>query len=697
MADEGKETVLSEELQNFLRQGKPELLINREKDKLDGHFLIQVNEPLPQYNSSIARAFAVRDSKPDNTKSMYALVFENDAIIRHKTITSLKGFVHPNIVTLMAEGVVELSLYNESRYVVVLERPLGQPLSSIISAAAKNPQSEGDVVNFLLRPMYEIIKAFSDMGISHNRINPNNIYLNNGTIQLGECVSEPPGLGQDFVFEPIERLLANPRGNSDQDIKADCYAVGLVALHMLVGFQPFEKVQREEFIAAILAKGTYHALVIQWETPASFQDLFRALLNNLKNDRCTPDSLDHWLSGRRFNLILPSVAVETGRPFEFCGSFYSNRKSLAAAMFANWEEAKLLLQDTRLARWLDNCIHKKDLGDAVMRLTGSHLGEGGERQENNKFVDETITRIITILDPEGPLRFKTLSLVPEGAGNLLAYFYLTKQQQSFNVLKTIIDNDLFNQWMEPRKGTADFTAVQGRLSKIRGNLRQKAHGFGAERCVYDAQPYLVCQSPLLKRMGVSTLKEILVGLDMLAYTQKVADTDFVDVHVSAILASRLAINKELSTSEIDSHAQLRNDARFVAIKILAKAQSAARIESLKGLTCWVAIRMGAIVNIVHRRSVRSEVKDNLRSAALSGNILAVASVLMSADILLNDFVAFKRELAAFAGRKALIARLRDPEEHARNARMLGRAMSQVLAYGTCLFTVYFTIKSYYNI
>lgn len=687
------QSVTPEELQTVLRNYRPEPVTTYSRDLLAQRYRLLPSQPIAALSSFQAKAVAAEDTRGEHT-SIYALIFDSDAIVRKKHITALKEFRHPNLLSLLEEGMVEISTISEVRYVVLMERPVGTPLSKALSLQQRSPVSETAIVNYLLRPFTEILRAFEGMGISHNRINLDNVYINNATLVLGECISDTAGVSQNFLFETTDRLLCLPWGKQDYAIDADCHALGMVALHLLIGFQPFANIPQESFIESLLVKGSYHTVVIQWDISDHFQDIFRALLNDSKRDRCAPEHIESWLAGRHFNLILPLIAQETARGFDLCGKMYFNRKALAHAMFQNWNEAKALLFDSRLPRWLETSIHRKDQADIVARIASNTLGDTARAKRQN---NELLARIIMVLDPKGPVRFKELSFAIDGAPLLLTRLYLSQQQDALHSMLHAMEADLTGQWIEYQKGEGDYTFLGVRLQKIRSFLRMRSPGFGVERCIYDNNPALPCLSPLLRKMGICDLPSLLLALDSVSTSVKAATTDFMDAHIAAFIASKLDLGKEIKIHELEGVPEISSHPMLIGLKLFTRAQTAAHMPIVRGFTHWIALRFFPMLELIHRRVIRHRLQRQMKDAASSGKIASIASIILSPDAFLQDYHLFNKALTTYAARKQLIAKLNDPHERARHARMLGRAMAQLLAYGGCLFTIYFTTRSYYHL
>jgi len=680
--------VVTEKIATLLKQYKPNEVMVRGRDVLGGRYRVLIDQPLAALNSAFANAFAASDMM-DNNASLYALVYENAAPVRHKNIVALKEIRHPNLAALLEEGVIELSSLDESRYVVIMERPLGQTLASLL-AQGKHQISELVFINYFLRPLVEIIQKFNRFGISHNRINLGNIYLNRNTITLGECISEPSGYSQDFRFETIERAEASPMGKADFAIAADCYAIGVLGLHLMLGFMPFAKTDRQEFIENMLTKGSYHVMVIEWDFSETMHDFFRGLLNDSRRERWDPESMENWLAGRKFNLIIPSIPRETPRPFEFHTQYYYNRKIIANTLFRHWTEGRNVLADSRLGRWLEGSAHKVELAEAILRIC-SYNRLDNIRFENHN--NESLARIIILLDPAGPIRLKNVAVHPEALPRMLGLFFLRNQQDEINILIHILESEMIMLWVEQQPNPQDYSQLVQRLQKMRGIVRIKASGFGVERCIYEMNPEIPCQSKLVKSYHVRDIKELLLALDRIA-PKKTADDEFMDRHIAAFLSSGLDITKELQIKELERVPKLSHHNSLIGLRLLINAQEKTGNQPLAGLCYWVVMRLMPLTHTIHRRTVRERFQRNIMDAAATGQLKAIGSLFFNADIFVSDYREFQQAFTVYALRKTEVTELKNNTMLSRHSQMAGRGIAQIIAYGICLVAVYYTLKIY---
>lgn len=687
MADNAP-SVKPEDFTAFLKGYVPERKRAGDKDVLGGRYRILPNQPLPEFSSSYAKAYAVRDEKAPEA-SYYALVYEHGVPLRQKNIHAMKTFRHPALLPLLADGNVELANDRDARYAVVLARPVGQTLTELLSR--NNPMPETRILNEVLRPLIEIMVAFAKLGISHNRIHPGSIYMApGGGITLSECVGEPSGFSQDFLFEPVDRMLTSPRAKADYAPFADCYALAVLTLHLALGFAPFATTSKETLLNDILNNGAYHTLVMPWDLAPGLQDLFRGVLGEGRRARWDAATLESWIGGRRFNLVTPTLPKDSTRGFEFEDTIHYNRRSLAHAMAHHWKQAKSLLSDNRLTRWLKIHAHKQDVAEAISRVAPF----GSERTAQQD--DDILARVIMLLDPQGPLRFKQISVAVEAVGAMLAHAIVAERPDDMRVLVQIIDNDLTGFWVEQQRGTGDYSTLTAKLQKARQHLRMNGTGFGMERCLYDLNAGLPCLSPLLYGHPVSTISEALTALDAVARDKAVAE-DFNDTHVATFLASKLDLSRELKLHEVQSVPRLASNPTLVMLKLIAQAQHRSSEHVLKGLSHWVALRLLPLLDDIHSRARAQKLRTDLRTAANKGSLEAIAEVFLGSGIFNADARDFKKASADYTARRQQIAAMQGTAGLVHHADIKGRGVAQSIAYGICIASVYVTIKSFFNL
>ncbi len=688
MTEPGEDFAAQEDIAALLRQYTPREAAARERDMLSGRYRIMTNQPLPQFNSSFAAAYNVTDTQNAGA-ALYALVYDSRVPIRQKNMDVLKEYHNPHMVSLLDHGVADIGIVSEARHVVILEKPSGKTIAQLL-AEGRKPLPESMLIGNVLRPLIDILRVFQRSGISHNRINLDNVFWDNDRILLGECVSEPSGYSQDHIFEPIERIQVSPFAKSDYSISSDCYALAVLTLHLALGFRPVASMDKDDLITSLATKGSYNTFVIQWDFSETMQDFFRGLLNDIRRERWDPESIYNWLSGRRFNLITPSLPNEASRGFDFMKTIYYNRKALANAMFQRWQDAYALLADSKVGRWVETSVHKAELGEMIIRIAASSSSDNVRYERQNS---ELLARTIILLDPIGPLRFKHIAVMIDAMGHMITQAFLSGAQEDMQVLVQMLEGDLPMFWAEHNAGSADYTNVIWKLQRVRNYIRIPTPGFGFERGIYELHPTLPCQSRLVKRYNVTTLNELLAVLDMIAPAQAAQET-FMDKHIAGFIAAKIDLAKEITINELDVLPKLSSHPGLVGLKLLLRAQGKIEKFYFPGLSCWVAMKLLSLLGYIHRRDARKTLQKELIDAAGTGMLKNIGGLLFNPEVFVNDYNAFNNAMAMYKQRKRQIAELKNSTMIMRHSRVAGRGMAQIVSYGICLMTVYYTLKVY---
>lgn len=634
------------------------------KDELDKHLMLFPSRPLPQFDHQYAKAFEATDTHNPN-RAAYAMVLENTLPYRASAMEEMVGFNSPFACDLLGYGTVHCSHLGEARMVVFLQRPQGTPLTEIIKAQGRI--HEHRVTDTVLQPIIRSLLAMREreVPVSHGHINPNNFYLGDDPM-LGECYSAPCGALNHYLYEPPERAGAVPLGRGEANEKSDAYALGVLAFECIYGLDKIRALPREEFTRLSMEIGTYNLFASNREFSDMYQDFFRGVLTDNPNERWGLDQLQQWLSGKRFNMIAPSAPKEASRAFDFRGEHFFSRRLLAYMFQTHWRDTVKDIRHMRLERWAEMSLHRPEMAERIERA----LRIAGEAS-NERAVNDMMTRVISILDPNGPIRTVSFALRPDGIGPMLAELTQENNPTELNYLLTCIDTDVSNYWadLDNFNKTVD-QQVLWKLQRVKPFLKSRAFGFGLERVLYDLNPSLPCQSDLLRQYHVTSAHEALKALDAIA-KNLAPDTSFMDRHLAAFIASKIDLAKEVRLLDLQTIPKLADNAELVVLKILARVQARHDRLQLVGLATWAAMRVEKMLDEIHNRVTRKELKLELKRLAQSGSLADVLSAVVNREIAVRDHEGFARAIAMHQINNAKIDRFQNPKSIAKKANDLG--------------------------
>ncbi len=650
-------------------------------DDLHGRFKILVQQPLPELGHELAKAYAAIDNLNEQ-REVYALVLDGGLPYRLKLAEIFSSFNHPQIQTVLGSGTVQLSSTNRSHHVVILDRPIGKKLSDIRASGQK--MHEHQVIDKLLIPLSRALVQYREKGMVHGSLNLETVIMGEETFVM-ESASSPCGYFQHYLYEPLERLMADQLSRGLIDERSDVYAVAVIAFEMIYGIDHLRKLSRDDYIEQALEIGTYHLFSQNLDLSDNMADFFRGAMSDNLEERWDIDHFLHWLSGKRYNMIVPPTPRDATRPLQFMGKDYFSRRSLAHAFHRNWRTTMKELRELRLDRWFEMSMHRPDLADRVDRVM--RLGGSGSSEKTNV---DMLTRLISLLDPMGPIRTPNLSLRPEGIGITLANLFRQNLPSETQELIDLIEADVPNYWgyLTEAPKSQELSQTLWKVQRVRPYLKIRGLGFGIERLLYEFNTNLACQSELLKPFNALTLQEMLSALDTLATTHATT-TSLVDRHIAAFIACKLDIGKEIKLQDVSPIPGLSNNMELIVMRLLARAQQKQEKERLVGLATWVAIRIESMLDYIHNRTLRKRLKAKLKSAAGSGDIHEVMSILVNREIINADSEGFNKALAQHQLNQKAITELRDTKRVQRLSLLMGSRLSSIVGYIILIASFYY--------
>lgn len=672
-------------LQQLLDSYRPSYIPGGDKkDDLISRFTLLPSRPLPEFDHPHAKAYEAKDDF-NTSRIVYAMVCDNNMPTRLQAVNDLGVFANPHMVGPLGAGTVNCSHLNEARTVMFFERPRGVRLSEVMK---KQPRMhEHRIIDYILQPAAKALTAMREKKVSHGHIHPGNIFISD-TPQLGECFTSACGSQSHYIYEPLERIMADPLGRGEGTEKSDIYTLGIIAYELLYGLEKIKTIPKELFINRALSLGCYHIFAANREFSDAFQDFFRGVLNENPTERWGLEQLSQWIAGKRFNMIAPSPPKEASRPLDFVGESFFSRRLLALALHAHWREAIKSVKNLKIDRWCEMSLHRPELAEKIDRAT-RFAGQASTDAQ----LSEMLTRVISILDPQGPLRSQSLALRPDAIGTVLADI-IRHDSPDLPQLLGFIESDLGNFWAEQSESnkSPEVSSAIWRLQKAKPFLNKKAIGFGLERVLYELNPSMCCQSPVLKQYHCTTALDALKTLDVLA-AKLGAETSFVDPHIAAFIASKIDMGKEIRMSELASVPALAENQELMVIKLLAKAQQKSARLQLVGLCTWAAMRIEKMIDTLHNRIIRKRLKLQLKKLAQTGNLFEVMTAITNTDVSFRDQDGFAKAIALHQINHDRMELLKNPNILDYKAKRAGGKMAMMVCYAALVITTYISFTS----
>lgn len=643
-------------------------------DALQGYY-IHFERALPEYDGLTSRAYAVSQGSQE-AGSVYAVICDPHLPLRHKLIEYFKNTPHPSVCRIYAYGMVYISALEERRFALIMERPKGSSLSSLLLEQKRIP--ERVIIDNIISPLVNVIETLGEQGYSVGNLNIDTLYMTD-RVMVTDCFSEPAGYAQSFLFEPPERLGISLLGKADGDSGIDLYALGVTTVMLSLGVNHLRQITFHDFSYALIQHGVYNFITAGREYSETIQDFFRGTLTESSKERWGIPQARAWLMGKRFNMLRPSHMKDSARSYSFANREYSNIRGLANAYFLNWEEAKTDLRGVKLTRWMEMSAHRKDVAERINRIKSQ---TGGDTSRNERMNNEFIARSLIIMDPQGPIRYRHMACDLTGVAGLLAHAIHSKSQEDMQAALDIIDIDLHNAWADAHKSEELAPAISAlftRLQRVRLMMRQNILGQGRERALYDMNPTLPCLSDLVVKACPNSVEELLKALDALALTHAKENMPM-DRHIAAFLCSKMDISRDTRINNMSFRPALMNHPDLIALDLLRRAQERYNVPDLVGLSTWLAIRCLNVVDKYYNLPLRKNMKDALVKNVASGQLSHVCSVVMDQDLAQKDMQGFRQAAYDYIRHTQHIQDLNNPFKIKIRAKEVGVKVAVVIAY-----------------
>lgn len=597
-------------------------------------FNIMPSMPIAELSTPSARAYVAEDRR-NTERKLFALICPPFLGARTGVMDVLKGANIRGALPLVDWGVVHWPRMNQRTVAVIYERPSGGRLLDHLGQIGQH-----EMVRKIIEPLCHALQEFATRGVSHRQIRPSNLYFLDGSLDrlvLGDCTTVPSGYDQPALFETIERGCAPAAGRGMGDVTDDMYALGVTVLFALVGGNPVPHLRTEdEMLYAKMLDGSYATLIGQEAVPVNMLECLRGLLSDDEHERWGLEQLDLWVNGRRLTPIQKKAAPKAKRTIEYAGREHFNTRTLSLAVSRMPSQVDRLVKDDALETWL-----KRDLEDTDLSAAASNAIHMAQSQAGDK--DILAARICTVLDPTLPMRYKDCWCMPDGFGTAMAHSIMQKGNASVPI--EMIMRNLPRAWFDSQATyNPVFVALEKNFDQFIDFLQERKIGYGVERVLYETNPTLPCQSPLVIEEYVTTIKELMPALERVSAKIDKKNKP-IDRHIVAFIAARLNQN-------IDPHLRAVGDDReeiatLGMLSLLALVQWRTKAGNLLGFTSWVGAHMGPAIKAFHSKSIREDLEKEVPKLIRKGNLADLFNLLDNAEQRAQDQMDFNQACNEF--------------------------------------------------
>lgn len=604
---------------------------------LGQHIQIFPSKSRPEFSSYGCKAFECFNKRTGKTG--IAQLVPAHLLPRITNIGSYKNVKNANVLQVQEAGVVHWPAEDRQYFVLVTDMPQGQRLMADVNAKPMQIPEE-QIIATMIRPMISALKELHALDIIHGGISPENIFISgpadNPTIVLGEGLTSAPFMRQPVLCETIERGMAQRTGRGVGRYENDLYCLGICVAVALRGENYMAGKSDEEITKLKIQQGSYATMLGRERVPTNLGEFLRGVLNDDERQRWGIHEVSEWLEGRHNSTKQAPSLPKAARPFIFRDEKIWDLKTMAMEFSRHVGEAAAVLEKESFFQWVkrnfdDNILHER-LAKAIS-------------YKENPTREKLVCLVISAIDPQGPIRYKNLSIFPTGYAVALADAMCRGEE--LQPYGEILSAQLITAWISQRfEEILDSTNMITYFEKCRNYLGQRMPGYGLERIVYSLSKEVICLSPILKKFFIIGPGQMLLALESMAKGKSGADL-FMDRQMIAFLSVR-----DQKTIEPHLGHVISNDRKHKvmgALKTYASIQKLYNTGMMPALGTWILGVIGPVLERFYDRDLRQELTKRLSKIPEPGNLNQILDLIDSASMQQEDgqkFMVAKREFAA---------------------------------------------------
>ena len=654
--------------------GGPAILYDR--------FIINSDATIPDLDTPSAKAYSVEDRREAGSQ-LFALICTPGLPIRDDIIDDLMASDIPGLMKLVDWGKIHWPPLNQTAMVMIYRRPMGGKVTSTYDADGFRI-TEYDIPVQVIKRLGSAIRELSIRKITHRAIRPNNLYYideERTQMVLGDCVTTPPGFDQPAIFDSLPAAMASPGGRGPGEVKDDLFSLGITVLFFLLEENPIAEMEVDDQVIQRAEIGTYQVLLKNYRLPAKMTEVLRGLLSDEPDERWGTGELETWINGKRPAALPRKTLVKAEAPFKFEKYELTAPRALAHALTKNVAEAAKSIKSGDLEIWARSDLKISGLADSIKEIAEVATINVNKADSKDDFV---VTKVSLIMDPTGPIRYRGFSFTPDGFGGAMAVEYLRRQENKFSA--EVLSRNILGIWIAAQDSNSpEIFSNDANFKELRRIQQKVSLGYGIERCLYEENQSLACQSPNISQDYVTNVKEILTALDRAANR---ADTTGkpIDRHVAGFIAAHFDQDIEPHLDALASPGEA--SALIGMLSLLALMQWKLEGEPVYGLSSWMGGLLGPAINSYYNRTTRREIEGEIPKLVRQGSLPDLFDLIDNAERRRDDLNGFEEAQAEYATAEAEVKELTENEENrANSAESSGHHASAVTSFLFMAFIV----------
>jgi hypothetical protein len=452
----------------------------------------------------------------------------------------------------------------------------------------------------------------------------------------------------------------------------------------MLGTSFMPKASDNDILNAKIEQGSFAALIGGARVVVTMIEPLRSMLTDDVAERWSLEQLDRWQDGQKLPPIQRRPLAKTDVTFMFAGRGHITARTVARSMTQNTAEAAKMLRTQDIENWVRRALGDADMADRIKQVLDMAKANPNSPANSDEMI---VAKVAMCLDPKGPIRYRGFAYMPDGFGAALAVEMM--RGGDIQAAADTILREFPGAWYNhPANFGPDTPFALKSYGEVRGYLQNSDPGFGIERCLYELNLTLPCQSPLIAEEYVARIEDLLPALDRAA-SRTDPKTRPVDRHIAAFVAAHFDQDVQ---PHLKAMASPRMETSLIGmLSLLAVVQWRQKLDGLLGLAGWIGGLLGPAINTYHSRTTRRDIARDLPRLVRQGSLPELFDLIDNADKRRLDLEGYTAAKAEFESAGTEILKIEGTESQgARGALVKG----QQTAAGISMIVGFLIVMTY---
>lgn len=658
------------------------------EDTVNETFKIHLGEEIIELSNEFCKYYNATHTEIG--EEYFAIIYENNFLYSISNIDLLCKNPVDHVNTIYDYSIVTLSTSKEEHLAIIINRY--NPSDNLANYLAKGNSFKPTAIMDFISKFINIFSDLNDIGIYGYNVNPKNILMRDGEFfGLKEFINAYPNFYQEQQYLAPEIAECHPAGRYVANIKSDIYALGVSMFEAYSAKQIWNEHKNiQEYNLARFENTTSKYLLSKIRAPEKWRVFFKWSMHDEANVRWNIEHAKDWLTGKITKAGHESLS-DSKNTVAFMDANYSSLKSLSYALFNNWTEAVKYLKDNKLFKWaireqLDPDTLEQIKFIVEYKKPETYVMSGTNVTNNNK-----ILKLLSLLDPNGSIRFENIAFSAASIHFLLHYLVVYNKRDIVEKIIKLIKDDPWLPYQKNPDSAGYLDPARADIYKqLAANIFAGSIVKGPERLIYSLNVNAPCQSHSLKGKYIANILELVRALDL--YTQKNPTKLNIDKNIVAFIAAKLGIADDIrpvvlaNFPKFADHPVIRSLTIFNIIEqhepgIKAIHVNSAIIKELKEL----------FEEHIHNIEFRKKIIQQIDNCSNDGNLNKVIAILSDQQQFINDYNGYYEACRKVKVIEEKIKVLCNEDKIFNGALLLGQKVTVLVSYVICFIVTLYVL------